>query len=78
MTRVTLNVFYGAMRDIPIKVRWLRHFAGYPHGVVVAGDGETSQFVFNAGTGRAMSESEPGYPATAFAFFETLGGFARL
>jgi uncharacterized iron-regulated membrane protein len=39
-----------------------------PQGVIITGGDDTRQLVFNASTGRAVSETEPGYPATGFPF----------
>jgi uncharacterized iron-regulated membrane protein len=51
-----------------MKVLRLRYFAGYPQGVIVAADPDTTQFVFNAASGARMSMTEPGYPRVAFPF----------
>jgi len=52
-----------------LKVVRLRIYGGMPQGVVVVGRGnDTQQLVFNARTGRPVSETEPGYPETGFPF----------
>ncbi len=66
MTRTTLDAFHRDRPGIGIKVLQLRSFAGFPQGVIVAADEETTQIVFNAKTGKAMSMSEPGYPGENF------------
>jgi len=66
MTHTTLSAFHDAMPGTAIKVLRLRYFAGYPQGIVVTAGHDTAQFVFNAATGRPMSETEPGYPSTGF------------
>ncbi len=66
MTRTTLAAFETAMPGVGIKVLRLRTFVGYPQGVIVAGDAETSQFVFNAQTGLPMRMWEKGYPDLTF------------
>jgi uncharacterized iron-regulated membrane protein len=55
--------------DTPMKVVRLREYAGMPQGVVVTGGTrESTQLVFNAQTGRPVSETEPGYPPVGFPF----------
>ena len=66
MTYTTLSAFHNAMPGTAIKVLRLRYFAGYPQGIVITAGQDTTQFVFNAVTGHAMSETEPGYPSTGF------------
>ena len=68
MTRTTLDAFTRTAPGTGVKVLRLRVFAGFPQGVVVAADRQTSQRVFNARTGAAMSMSEPGYPSVGFPF----------
>lgn len=68
MARTTLSAFHSVAPESAIKVLRLRYFAGYPQGIVVAASHDATQFVFNAVTGRAMSETEPGYPSTGFPF----------
>jgi uncharacterized iron-regulated membrane protein len=66
MTRSTLTAFQHDMPGTAVKVLRLRYFAGYPQGVVIAADPDTSQLVFNATTGARMSMTEKGYPKVAF------------
>lgn len=68
MLRTTLLSYQQVMPNMPIKVVRLRYFSGMPQGVVIAGDADTSQLVFNAVTGKQVSESEPGYPDTGYPF----------
>ena len=63
-----LASFERAHPATPIKVLRLRYFSGYAQGVVIAGGNETSQLVYNAHSGRAMSQTEPGYPRVYFPF----------
>lgn len=64
--RTTLAAFESKVPGTGIKVLRLRHFVGYHQGVVVAADGDTSQYVFNAVSGQPMSMSEKGYPDLSF------------
>jgi uncharacterized iron-regulated membrane protein len=68
MLRTTLGAYQAAMPDTPARVIRLRFFGGMPQGVIVTGEGEARQLVFNAATGRRASETEPGYPITGFPF----------
>lgn len=68
MMQVTLDSERSDKPNVPIKVVRLRIYAGMPQGVVVTGGDTTKQMVFNASTGRAVSETEPGYPPTGFPF----------
>jgi uncharacterized iron-regulated membrane protein len=63
MMRVTLDGEHKALHDDPIKVVRLRNFGNQAQGVVVAGEGyDTAQVVFDAATGRPMSETELSRP----------------
>ncbi len=66
MTQTTLAAFKSAEPGSSIKVIRLRYFVGYPQGVIVAADKDTSQLVFNAVSGRRMSMHEAGYPNLNF------------
>jgi uncharacterized iron-regulated membrane protein len=68
MMQVTLDAERSDVGRVPIKVVRLRYYAGMPQGVVVTGGDTTKQMVFNAKTGRTVSETEPGYPPTGFPF----------
>jgi uncharacterized iron-regulated membrane protein len=68
MLKVTLDAERAGAGDVPIKVVRLRYYAGMPQGVVVTGGDDNKQMVFNAKTGRAVSETEPGYPPAGFPF----------
>jgi uncharacterized iron-regulated membrane protein len=68
LLHTTLSAYRSTTRDAAVKVIRLRHFAGMPQGVVITGGAETTQLVFNAISGRAVSESEPGYPDTGMPF----------
>jgi hypothetical protein len=68
MLRTTLGAYQAAMPDAPARVIRLRFFGGMPQGVIVTGEEEARQLVFNAATGRRASETEPGYPDTGFPF----------
>ncbi len=68
MLRVTLAALKATGADAPIQVVRLRNYGGYRQGVVVTGGDASQQLVFNADTGAAMSETEPGYPHAHFPF----------
>jgi uncharacterized iron-regulated membrane protein len=68
MTQATLTAFHKAKPGVGIKVLRLRYFAGYPQGIVVADDGDTTQLVYNTATGASMGLSEKGYPDLGFPF----------
>jgi uncharacterized iron-regulated membrane protein len=46
----------------------LRIYGGMPQGVIVSGEDEAHQRVFNAATGKRVSETDPGYPPQHFPF----------
>jgi hypothetical protein len=58
----------GLIQPCALKVIRLRYFAGMPQGAIVTGGDDNKQMVFNAQTGRAVSETEPGYPPVGFPF----------
>ncbi|WP_206240515.1 PepSY-associated TM helix domain-containing protein [Novosphingobium terrae] len=66
MLATTLSAFHRQQPGTGIKVLRLRSFVGYPQGVVIAADAETTQHVYNANTGAAMKMWEPGYPDLSF------------
>ena len=66
MARISLDAFNRDHPGTGFKTFRLRHFAGYAQAVIIAADKTTSQLVYNAKTGAAMSESEPGYPDTFY------------
>jgi uncharacterized iron-regulated membrane protein len=68
MLRATLGAYEAAVPDVPARAIRLRYFAGMPQGVVISGEEEARQLVFNAETGRRASLTEPGYPPTGFPF----------
>ncbi len=68
MLRTTLGTYQAHMPNTPARVIRLRLFGGMPQGVIVTGEEEARQLVFNAATGRRASETEPGYPVTGFPF----------
>jgi hypothetical protein len=68
MLHVTLAALQLDMPNTPVKVIRLRYFGGMAQGVVITGGDKTRQIVFNATTGKAVSESEPGYPPAYFPF----------
>ncbi len=68
MLGTTLASYNAADPGVPARVVRLRYFAGMPQGVVVTGDAEARQLVFNTDTGRRVSMSEPGYPNTDVTF----------
>ena len=67
MLQTTLSAGRGTAGASPIKAIRLRYFNGIPQGILIAGNGDdTAQLVFNADTGKPMSITEPGYPATHY------------
>jgi len=68
MLRTTLAAFENAAPDTGIRVIRLRYFGGMPQGVVITGDPQARQLVWNAATGRTAHEYEKGYPVTGFRF----------
>jgi uncharacterized iron-regulated membrane protein len=68
MLSVTFAAEQSFMPNTPLKVVRLRYYAGMPQGAVITGGADTRQIVFNAQTGKAVSETEPGYPPTGFPF----------
>jgi hypothetical protein len=68
MLKVTVDAERKGAGDVPLKVIRLRIYAGMPQGVLVTGGDDNKQMVFNALTGKAVSETEPGYPPVGFPF----------
>lgn len=66
MTEVTMRSYDHQHPGLEPKVIRLRYFAGYPQGVVIADNGETQQYVYNAQNGVPMSMHETGYPNLGF------------
>ena len=66
MTRRTLATFHQHMPATGVKILRLRYFAGYPQGIVIGADRNTSQLVYNASTGAPMTMTEKGYPKVVF------------
>jgi hypothetical protein len=63
-----LKTTLAAHGDAPIRAVRLRIYGGMPQGVVITGEPEAHQRVFNAETGRPASLTEPGYPPQHFPF----------
>ncbi|HUO22601.1 MAG TPA: PepSY-associated TM helix domain-containing protein [Caulobacteraceae bacterium] len=70
MLQTTIGGYRAVRPSGQIKVIRLRYFAGMPQGVIITGgqDDQVQQLVFNASTGKPVSETEPGYPPTGFPF----------
>jgi hypothetical protein len=68
MLSTTLSSLTTTLPETPIRVLRLRVYGGMKQGVIVTGDEEAKQLVFNASTGRRASQSEPGYPEVGFPF----------
>jgi uncharacterized iron-regulated membrane protein len=68
MAQKTLDGFKTVRGLTPIKVIQLRYFSGMPQGAIVTGGEDTAQLIFNAGSGRRVSMTEPNYPFTGFPF----------
>ena len=68
MTAATLAAFHQAHPGTGIKVLRLRYFSGFPQGIVVAADPDTTQLVYNTSTGAPMGLTEKGYPDPGMPF----------
>lgn len=68
MLQTTLRAYQVAVPDVPARVIRVRYNGGMPRGVIITGEAEARQLVFNAATGRRATETEPGYPASGFPF----------
>jgi uncharacterized iron-regulated membrane protein len=68
MTHATLTAFNRARPGVGVKVLRLRYFAGFPQGIVVAADRDTTQWVYNTNTRAQMGLSEKGYPELGMPF----------
>ena len=68
MLGVTLESLHQTAPLAIVKVVRLRIYGGYRQGIVVTGGDRSQQLVFNADTGRPMSETEAGYPRVHFPF----------
>jgi uncharacterized iron-regulated membrane protein len=68
MLQTTLGAFRGSEPETSIRVIRLRYFAGMAQGVIITGESEPRQLVYNSTTGRRVSMTEPGYPATGQPF----------
>jgi len=68
MAQATLTAFNRDHAGVPMRVLRLRYFAGYAQGVVVTGETQPVQHVYNTKDGREMGVTEPGYPITNFPF----------
>jgi uncharacterized iron-regulated membrane protein len=77
MLHTTLTAYRHAHPGAGLKVLRLRYFAGMPQGVVITDEPTSRQLVFNAQTGRAVSETEPGYPDTDMPFGWQIGQIAK-
>jgi uncharacterized iron-regulated membrane protein len=68
LAQVVLKAYGAEYPGIAPRAVRLRVFAGYAQGVVISGETEARQLVYNARTGAAMLETEPGYPEVGFPF----------
>jgi hypothetical protein len=68
MLQTTLRAYQTGLPAVPPRVIRLRNYGGMPQGVIVTGEQEARQLVFNAATGRRATETEPGYPTSGFPF----------
>lgn len=68
LVQVVLKAYRADYPDLPPRAVRLRVYAGYAQGVVISGESEARQLVYNARTGAPMLETEPGYPKTGFPF----------
>lgn len=65
---LTTTLSAAGTKGVSIRAVRLRIFSGMPQGVVITGEKEPRQLVFNAVTGRQVSMTEPGYPEVGFPF----------
>jgi uncharacterized iron-regulated membrane protein len=68
MLSTTMAAYRRAYGSQPVRVVRLRIYGGMPQGIVVTGELEAHQVVFNARSGKRASETEPGYPYQHFPF----------
>jgi uncharacterized iron-regulated membrane protein len=68
MAQVTAAAYQHDYTALPPRAVRLREYAGYAQGVVISGESEARQLVYNARSGVAMRQTEPGYPDTGFPF----------
>jgi uncharacterized iron-regulated membrane protein len=68
MLDATLRAYARTHGATPVRVLRLRIYGGMPQGVIVTGEPEARQLVFNAATGQRASLTEPGYPPQHFPF----------
>lgn len=68
LAQTTIDAYQRDHAAQPPRALRLRVYAGYAQGVVISGESEARQLVYNARSGAAMRQTEPGYPATGFPF----------
>lgn len=68
MLLTTLHSYEASKPGVPPRVVRLRFYGGMPQGAVITGGPEATQLVYNAQTGKRVSETEPGYPVSGFPF----------
>ncbi|MRW91463.1 hypothetical protein GJ699_15835 [Duganella sp. FT80W] len=68
MARMTIEAYRRNHPDVAPRALRLRVFANYAQGVVISGEGEARQLVYNADSGAPMLQTEAGYPDTGFPF----------
>jgi uncharacterized iron-regulated membrane protein len=68
LAKVTLDAYRAGYPDLSPRAVRLRVYAGYAQGVVISGESEARQLVYNARNGAPMTQTEPGYPVTGFPF----------
>jgi len=66
--QATLAGFRTNRQNSPIKAIRIRYFSGMPQGIIIAGNDNVKQLVFNALTGQPVGMTEPGYPETGQPF----------
>jgi uncharacterized iron-regulated membrane protein len=64
----TLAAYHAMQPGMPLRAVRLRLYGGMQQGVVITGEEEARQLVFDAASGRRVSETEPGYPPQHFPF----------
>ncbi|HUO23994.1 MAG TPA: PepSY-associated TM helix domain-containing protein [Caulobacteraceae bacterium] len=68
MMQTTLAAYAKTVPGGGVRVVRLRYYGSMPQGVIVSDEPTARQLVYDASTGRRVSETEPGYPRVGFPF----------
>jgi uncharacterized iron-regulated membrane protein len=68
MLSTALTAYKTQMGNVPVRAVRLRTYEGMPQGVIITGEEQARQLVFNAMTGKRTNPSELGFHATGFPF----------